>query len=236
MSECNVLYRFYSATGQLLYVGITMNPPSRFKAHRDSKEWWGEVSGITVENYDSRSDLERAERRAIQVERPLYNIVHNGKRKLSVVPNEQQPEQVRVITVHSPKPIQYKCDRCGRSVAKGSGYVHVSYDDIYAAEEHMEKCKNELQVENGGQRPLGGWGVYWNVSKLMEYQPACWQVHHERCDPDPDGNDYHFDVGRADTYEKLLSWSAHLLDKSWLRATNWGQFIGAQISPRERAV
>lgn len=54
-----------------------MNPPDRFKSHRDTKAWWRLVSGITVENYDSREDLVKAERRAIKVESPLYNIVHN---------------------------------------------------------------------------------------------------------------------------------------------------------------
>ncbi|OBB15481.1 hypothetical protein A5731_00500 [Mycolicibacterium conceptionense] len=71
----HVLYRFYSTTGQLLYVGITMNPPQRFKKHRDTKDWWTEVAGISIENYDTREDLENAERRAIQVEHPIHNVV-----------------------------------------------------------------------------------------------------------------------------------------------------------------
>lgn len=89
----HVLYRFYNATGQLLYVGITMNPPQRFKSHGGGKEWWSQVAGITVESYNSRADLEGAERRAIQVERPLYNIVHNHRtRKLRTVAPERRPE------------------------------------------------------------------------------------------------------------------------------------------------
>lgn len=93
----HVLYRFYSATGQLLYVGITMNPPQRFKNHRDSKAWWEQVSGITVENYPTRGDLEQAERRAIQVERPLHNVIHNNgtKRKLTAVPPPAPPKTAR---------------------------------------------------------------------------------------------------------------------------------------------
>jgi predicted GIY-YIG superfamily endonuclease len=92
-NQAHVLYRFYSATGQLLYVGITMNPPKRFKNHRDGKEWWSAVSGITVETYNTRDELEKAERRAIQVERPLHNIAHNdaGQRKLSATPKPQPP-------------------------------------------------------------------------------------------------------------------------------------------------
>lgn len=38
----HVLYRFYGATGQLLYVGITMNPVQRFRSHRGTKDWWCE--------------------------------------------------------------------------------------------------------------------------------------------------------------------------------------------------
>ena len=81
----HVLYRFYSATGQLLYVGITANPPTRFKAHRSTKEWWTQVVGITLENYSTREDLANAERRAIQVERPLHNIVHAKRETTNVI-------------------------------------------------------------------------------------------------------------------------------------------------------
>lgn len=87
----HVLYRFYSATGQLLYVGITMNPSQRFKSHRDTKDWWGDVAGISIENYDTREDLENAERRAIQVEHPLHNIIRAKPR-------------VQVHTVQEPTP------------------------------------------------------------------------------------------------------------------------------------
>lgn len=87
----HVLYRFYSATGQLLYVGITANPPTRFKAHRRTKDWWSEVVGITLENYITREDLANAERRAIQVERPLHNVVHAKRREDAVVLDIAQP-------------------------------------------------------------------------------------------------------------------------------------------------
>lgn len=99
VTDTHVLYRFYSATGQLLYVGITMNPPNRFKSHRDSKEWWGLVSGITVENYRSRKELMQAERRAIKVERPKYNIVHNKQQKT--------PAQKKASTCSWFKPMWY---------------------------------------------------------------------------------------------------------------------------------
>lgn len=89
----NVLYRFFSRTGQLLYVGITMNPPERFKAHSQTKVWWAQVAGITCESYDNRADLLAAERRAIQIERPEHNVVHNGKAKLDKAPSHSQTDR-----------------------------------------------------------------------------------------------------------------------------------------------
>lgn len=77
MSESHVLYRFYDAAGQLLYVGITCNPPQRFREHRDSKDWWTEIGQITLCHYRNRTELTKAETRAIQDEHPLHNIVHN---------------------------------------------------------------------------------------------------------------------------------------------------------------
>lgn len=96
MAETHVLYRFYGATGQLLYVGITMNPPQRFRAHRGSKDWWGDVVGITLEHYDTREDLANAERRAIQVERPLHNVVRA----------KPKPEQQQAVTPESPPGVE----------------------------------------------------------------------------------------------------------------------------------
>lgn len=75
------LYRFFNATGDLLYVGITMNPASRWKSHRDEKPWWLEVTSITVEHHPDRASAEEAERQAIRSERPWYNLVHNPSTK-----------------------------------------------------------------------------------------------------------------------------------------------------------
>lgn len=74
----HVLYRFYSATGQLLYIGITANPPARFGQHRSDKDWWSEVSDIKIETHENRNALRAAEATAIRAEKPRYNKVHNG--------------------------------------------------------------------------------------------------------------------------------------------------------------
>src|SRR5688500_16967169 len=76
-----ILYRFYSSEGQLLYVGVTQDPPARFRDHRRQKEWWTMVAGITVETYEGRAAVMSAERRAIKIEHPKYNVQHNTDRK-----------------------------------------------------------------------------------------------------------------------------------------------------------
>jgi predicted GIY-YIG superfamily endonuclease len=75
MSDDNVLYRMFSATGDLLYVGITSNPHLRFREHQKKQSWWPEVANIGIEHFSSREELAEAERRAITRERPLWNVV-----------------------------------------------------------------------------------------------------------------------------------------------------------------
>lgn len=73
----HALYRFYSDDEVLLYVGLTMDPSKRWKAHGKEKPWWFDVKNITIERFKSRGDVEIAEIAAIKAERPLYNVQHN---------------------------------------------------------------------------------------------------------------------------------------------------------------
>lgn len=76
----HVLYRFFAANGELLYIGLTLNPGTRWKKHAKEKPWWTEVVGITLEHFPSREAVEAAEVAAIRAERPVYNITHNRGR------------------------------------------------------------------------------------------------------------------------------------------------------------
>lgn len=74
MSARCVLYRMYDRAGVLLYVGMTSDPHSRFKAHSAEKDWWLEVDTIQVANFSDRAALAEAERQAILAEKPRYNV------------------------------------------------------------------------------------------------------------------------------------------------------------------
>lgn len=73
----HALYRFYDRSDVLLYVGITVDLPSRVSNHRKEKPWWMDVHHITIQHFDTRGDALAAEYEAIRTEGPLYNIIHN---------------------------------------------------------------------------------------------------------------------------------------------------------------
>ncbi len=82
-NQPHALYRFYDAAGSLLYIGLTVDPGTRWKTHRREKPWWLDVANISIEHFPDRASVERAERVAIQTERPRYNSTHNTNRQLA---------------------------------------------------------------------------------------------------------------------------------------------------------
>lgn len=74
------LYRIRSASDDLLYIGISANPPQRWLQHADDKSWWSEVAGFSIEWFGSRAEALAMEAHAIRSEHPLHNVVHNQQR------------------------------------------------------------------------------------------------------------------------------------------------------------
>lgn len=72
--ERTALYRFFDQKDQLLYVGITRDPPGRWAQHAADKAWWPSVSVREVEWWPTRPAAEAAEKAAITAERPLHNV------------------------------------------------------------------------------------------------------------------------------------------------------------------
>jgi hypothetical protein len=79
-TETHGLYRFWDSAGRLLYVGISVNPLSRFDQHRAEKPWWDDIASVTIERYPNRSEVLDAEREAIRSEKPAFNVTHNTSR------------------------------------------------------------------------------------------------------------------------------------------------------------
>jgi hypothetical protein len=132
--------------------------------------------------------------------------------------------------------ITYCCGVCNRPVRPGTGCIWVSsadrsrYRDAYAIR-NLEVDANQPSGNLTGLRVISG-------SALMNCpDKAPWRVNHAACDPEPDDNGYWFDVGRADTYERLLSWTVHLVDQDWvLDETNWTDFVRKHMSAKALGV
>lgn len=75
-SEC-VLYRMYDASDALLYVGMSINLPSRLAQHRSQQDWWPDVVRVEVEHFAGRKAAAAAEMAAIAAEAPQHNV-HSG--------------------------------------------------------------------------------------------------------------------------------------------------------------
>lgn len=71
------LYRQYDDEGRLLYVGISLSWPVRFKQHVSKSEWFEQVARIEIERFDTRPAALVAEKKAIKSEKPKFNIIHN---------------------------------------------------------------------------------------------------------------------------------------------------------------
>jgi predicted GIY-YIG superfamily endonuclease len=68
------IYRFFDASGRLLYVGITFNIVSRWAKHRRKQPWWSEVRRARVTCFQGDGIARQHELEAIVKENPVYNI------------------------------------------------------------------------------------------------------------------------------------------------------------------
>jgi len=71
------LYRHYDGDGRLLYVGIAISLHTRTAQHIDKSPWIRWVALSEAEWYVSKAAALKAERIAIQTERPIFNKDHN---------------------------------------------------------------------------------------------------------------------------------------------------------------
>lgn len=69
------LYKLYSSTDDLLYVGIAGNIDQRLSNHKAVKTWWTEVDHIELRLFDFREQADQAETECIRTDHPKYNEV-----------------------------------------------------------------------------------------------------------------------------------------------------------------
>jgi len=111
--------------------------------------------------------------------------------------------------------IAWPCSVCAAHIANGCGYVLV---DVLAARDSLRAGAAWQRAHSG---PV-------DVHELLSTFPAevQWHAVHRRCDPDPDSaSEYVIDVERIRSPWDVIGWTAHLMGKNWLEATNWSALI-----------
>lgn len=73
----HVLYRLYTETDDLLYVGITTNLLARMRSHRQKVFWWDFVDYVVAESCENLYEAQSKEITAIASERPEHNLIWN---------------------------------------------------------------------------------------------------------------------------------------------------------------
>lgn len=71
------VYRHFSCDNKLLYVGRSLSVVARLSGHKAESEWYGDITRIEIENFDTHQEMCMAEKAAIIDEMPMYNKVHN---------------------------------------------------------------------------------------------------------------------------------------------------------------
>lgn len=108
------------------------------------------------------------------------------------------------------------CDVCREPLGGAGDYLRVSVNEAV-------QRGAELNEWDERHRTPGG-GISFDLSKPEDAPPpdVRWAVYHGGCDPDPDNEEgYWFGAERCTNFAELLYWTAHLMEKRWVRNTDW---------------
>ena len=72
------VYRCFSSAGELLYVGASRNAFGRLAEHRLRSPWFADVASIRIDACETPEEAFAAEREAIHLESPKFNVAHNS--------------------------------------------------------------------------------------------------------------------------------------------------------------
>jgi hypothetical protein len=87
------LYRQFSKTGELLYVGVSLSALVRLSQHKDNSHWFSDIGKVEIQNFPSRESAISAETAAIKNEKPKWNVQHKKsiekpEPRISIAKNE----------------------------------------------------------------------------------------------------------------------------------------------------
>lgn len=116
---------------------------------------------------------------------------------------------------------KFRCQECGKHLKGKEGVIQVDERMAITYDSRLEKWREERE-----DCTKTGFGWMEKGSALFdETRPsrAEWGIYCIECGPQD--NLYWFEVGRFDSETKVIDWTLHLLEKSWLSNTDWTDFV-----------
>jgi hypothetical protein len=123
------LYRQFSNTGKLLYVGVSLSALMRLREHKGSSRWFKHIGRLEVERFATRRGALAAERRIIQTEQPRWNVHQKKKIPAGLLEAVQLPENDdQVLTFQQWIQVNWLSETAGRRILKSGAceYVQLS--------------------------------------------------------------------------------------------------------------
>lgn len=122
---------------------------------------------------------------------------------------------------HPAQRLVWICEACDGEIADGDGWLTCSDFEVADTERIIRDIYENREP--------------WSPIPLSEFPDHVhWYRYHCSCDPHADEGSYWIAVERIRTLPELLSWTAHLMQKRWLKATDWSYLI-AGIAHRHRS-
>lgn len=118
------------------------------------------------------------------------------------------------------------CDNCRRPVGDGGGFLSIDLMDVRT----YQRAASQWRIDHPGPVPAGD--IFDSPVR------PCWRVEHDECNTADGASAYTIEVERVRTWRDLTWWTAHLFDKNWFAATDWGHLMrgvaensGTRIQP-----
>lgn len=111
------------------------------------------------------------------------------------------------------------CDLCARVISPDDGYLWVDNDEVAKVTQQIAAWEAE--------HPVGE--VMTAANLLTRPEPARWRVTHSACEPGAPEDRYDIALDRILTFRDLAGWTLHLMQKPWLRHTDWDELADGAL-------
>jgi hypothetical protein len=114
------------------------------------------------------------------------------------------------------------CDLCADVVSPRDGYLWVDLAEVSRVTQQVEAW----EIEHPASEPMTGENL------RTRPQVARWRVTHTSCEPGPRESRYDIELDRIVSFRDLAGWTLHLMQKPWLRHTDWDELAEAALGGR----